>query len=180
MKLHSLIGLMAVFVLSACGFHLRGMGGESKQPLPFKEFAIESSDAGMLSAVRNQVVSQPDMALVELADAKGVIKVLQARTQREVSAVNLSGSAIEYLLILQVDAQVLVDGKLLREKPITATVRRHMDYANTEILGKNEEQDQLWADMRQDAASNLLRQVRVLINEQSALAAPADQSLDSK
>ena len=67
----------------------------------------------------------------------------------------------EYLLILTVEAQVLKRGEPVG-KPMTVSVRRVLAYADNEILGKQEEEETLWAEMRQDAAEQIVRRLTFL------------------
>ncbi len=160
MKLQSIIGLGAIGLLSACGFHLRGTDTASQQPLPYSQFATVANHGVMQEDMQNAIARQSGMQLVPVADAKGVIEITSVSTDRVSSAVNLSGSTIEYLLTLRIEGKLMQNGKAVGDEPMVVVVRRHMDYANTEVLGKNDEQEQLWADMRADAADKMLRQVR--------------------
>ncbi len=162
MKLKTLLSVLLVMGLSACGFHLRGTVAGSSEPLPFANFAVESNNGVMLEDMQTVVSRQSDLHLVGIKEADAVIQITQVSRQKDISAVNLSGSAIEYLLVLQVNGQVLETGKA-QPMTVSTTVRRTMDYANNEVLGKNEEEAQMWQDMQADAASQLMRQIRAKI-----------------
>ena len=45
---------------------------------------------------------------------------------------------------------------------MSVSVRRILDYSDNEILGKQEEEETLWAEMRQDAAEQIVRRLTFL------------------
>ena len=63
--------------------------------------------------------------------------------------------------MLTVEAQVLKHGEPVG-RPMTVFVRRILDYSDNEILGKQEEEETLWAEMRQDAAEQIVRRLTFL------------------
>ena len=46
--------------------------------------------------------------------------------------------------------------------PISVQVQRYMAYADSEILGKQEEEAQIWREMRADAAAQMVRRLAYL------------------
>ena len=47
-------------------------------------------------------------------------------------------------------------------EPITVLVNRTMDYNDSEVLGKQEESETIWAEMRADAADQIVRRLTFL------------------
>ena len=47
-------------------------------------------------------------------------------------------------------------------EPMHVQVRRFMDYSDNEVLGKEDEQARLWADMRNDAAAQLILRIAMM------------------
>ena len=58
-------------------------------------------------------------------------------------------------------AQASRNGEPLGE-PMEIVVRRPMEYADSEILGKGEEEAMIWQDMRRDAAQQIVRRLGFL------------------
>ena len=93
--------------------------------------------------------------------ADAIVKVTSIQTNKNIQTLNLSGTVTEYQLELKVSAQAWRGEKALGE-PMMITVYRTLDYSDSEILGKQEEEAQLWADMRVDAARQLVRRLGYL------------------
>ncbi len=48
------------------------------------------------------------------------------------------------------------------EPDMNLTVRRYMNYSDSDVLGKEQEENLLWNDMRHDAAEQLVRRLSYL------------------
>ena len=150
---------MCVLVLSACGFHLRGVE-LTDTLLPYHSWAVE--DAGtMFSPFKYELKRRQNVEVVPAAQSEAILRVLEAKTDRRSQSVNLEGSTIEYLMTLQVTVQVEHDGLVVSE-PLTVQVRRFMRYSDTEVLGKDDEEQKLWQDMRKEAASQLVLRIAMM------------------
>ena len=151
--------LLLIIVLSACGFHLRGLGNENK-PLPFHTVFIESE--GALQESLN-IVFDRDSRIelsenVALADA--VLKVDGEKVQKDILVINRGGNVNEYLLVLTTRAVLLKKG--VQYPPLTITVRRTYSYSDNQILGKQNEEQVILTDMRNEAAEQILRRLSYL------------------
>ncbi len=149
-----------IFLVSACGFHLKGMGGETL-PLPFNTLMIDNSTS--LSASLDKVFLRDKR--VTLVDAAGkadaLLKVDSEYTQRDILVINRGGNVNEYLLVLAVRAQLFKNGVSYAE-PMEVSVRRTYTYSDNQMLGKQEEEAVLWNDMRIEAAEQILRRLSYL------------------
>ena len=101
----------------------------------------------------NAVLSNPQMLekLMSAPQAQATISVLRVDTKKDVFTITRAAEINEYLLNLRVDAQASRNGEPLGE-PMTVVVQRTMEYADSEVLGKQEEEATIWAEMRTDAA----------------------------
>ena len=151
------LGLALVLCLSACGFHLRG-SVPLGDALHYQVWAVDGGT--MQTALENALRRQSNVRL-DATNPEVSLKVLDVRQQKDVSAINIGGNTIEYMLNLRVDAQAWRAGEPLGA-PISVQVQRYMAYADSEILGKQEEEAQIWREMRADAAGQMVRRLAYL------------------
>ena len=149
--------LATLFVLTGCGFHLKGTSGFYK-PMPYHSWKIEGGN--MQRALEVVLRRQPDV-IVDTEHPDVVVKVISATQDSSTSAVDLSGGASEYLLTLKVNVQAYHNDQPLGD-PIQVTVHRYMDYSDHEVLAKEDEQRMIWHDMRTDAAEQIVRRLAFL------------------
>lgn len=148
----------AALMLGACGFHLKGSDGASL-PAAYRSWRIEGGQALQLP-----LETALHQASGRIADAGGTpmtLRIGSVSQNKETYTVTRAAAINEYLLILTVEVQALKHGKAVG-KPMTVSVRRVLAYADNEILGKQEEEAALWAEMRQDAAEQIVRRLTFL------------------
>lgn len=148
----------AVLMLGACGFHLKGADGISA-PLTYRSWHIEGGQA--LQFPLETALYQASGRVDDAAGAQMTLRIDSVSQNKETYTVTRAAVINEYLLILTVEAQVLKRGEPVG-KPMTVSVRRVLAYADNEILGKQEEEAALWAEMRQDAAEQIVRRLTFL------------------
>lgn len=148
--------LACVLLLSACGFQLRGTQ-LTDTVLPYHRWAIEDA-ASMKNALKYELKRRQNVEVVDAAQSEAVLRVLAINADKRTQSINLEGSTTEYLLRLDVTVQVEHQGMKVSE-PMHVQVRRFMDYSDNEVLGKEDEEAKLWADMRSDAAGQLVLRI---------------------
>ncbi len=157
----------ATLVLSACGFHLRG-SDVTQVMLPPTYLAAE---AGSLRQAIQRALTQGGTTLVgETAQAQRVVRLLGERVDRRVLSVGAAGTVEEYELHYAVT--YAVDG--VKGAPLiapeTLTQVRSYAFSETEVLGKDVEQETLVQDMRRDAVGQILRRLQNLSSTVEPLA----------
>lgn len=156
MKKHLLAATLMLF-LAGCGFQLRSSNPALYPPLPYQSWAVEG---GVMQQALENALSRRN-AQINAAFGEGMIKVLNVESHKDIQTVNLSGTVNEYLLVLNVTVEASHNGKAL-STPFTVSARRPMDYRDKDILGKQEEEAQLWAQMRADVARQIVRRLGYL------------------
>ncbi|QEL56975.1 LPS-assembly lipoprotein LptE [Chromobacterium paludis] len=155
--------LLAVFalLLTACGFHLRGLGASIK-PLPFSTVYLDAGGKGLESDLRTVLMRQPKLAVLEQAKgAQAVLSVVSENQSKDILTINTGGRINEYQLTYTATVRLVLNGVPV-EPDMTATVRRSMNYSDNQVLGKQQEEDLLWADARRDAAEQIVRRLAYL------------------
>lgn len=147
----------AVLMLGACGFHLKGQSGALHTPA-YKNWRIEGGQA--LQFPLETALHQVSVRVTDTGGAPMTLRINNISQRKETYTITRAAAINEYLLVLTVEAQVLKHGEPAG-RPMTVSVRRILDYADNEILGKQEEET-LWAEMRQDAAEQIVRRLTFL------------------
>lgn len=133
----------AVLLLNSCGFHLKGTAGTS-QPLPYQNWYI---NGGALQQALENSLRRSDGRPVGMDQAQMAVNVTHIETRRDIYTITRAADINEYLLMLRVDAQATRNGEPVGE-PMSVVVHRTMDYADSEVLGKAEEEQTIWSEMR--------------------------------
>ena len=104
---------------------------------------------------------QRDGRLSLSSPAEAVFRVTGEESRKDILTINRGGKVNEYLLVYRVYATVQRrqdDAPL----PLSVVVRRELSYSDADVLGKEREEAMLWADMRRDAAEQLIRRLSYL------------------
>lgn len=149
--------LALTFILSSCGFHLKGTS-VFDTPLPYRSWQIEGGS--MQRALETVLRRQPNV-IVNSDNPDVVVKVISASQDMATAAVDISGSTSEYLLTLEVKVQAYRHGQPLGE-PIIVNIRRYMEYSDHEVLAKENERNIIWRDIQTDAAEQIVHRLAYL------------------
>ena len=147
----------ALLLLASCGFHLKGTAGTS-QPLPYQNWYV---NGGALQQALENSLRRSDGRPVSMDQAQMAVNATHMETRRDIYTITRAADINEYLLMLRVDAQVTRNGEPVGE-PMSVVVHRTMDYADSEVLGKAEEEQTIWSEMRTDAADQIVRRLTFL------------------
>ncbi len=148
------IVFLAALFLSACGFHLKGT--QPYDRLPVVQWNIEGG-----------ALQQPlESALIQAsgeyaAQSPNRLKVLSFSEDKDVYTVTRAAKLNEYLLTLDVTAQAYRNGSVWGA-PMNIRVRRVLPYADSLVLGKQEEAELIRREMRKDAAGRIVRRLQFL------------------
>lgn len=150
-----------LLALTACGFHLKGYSPGTMRPLPFATLYLNGGGS-IAGDLRTQLKIDPRITLVDRPqDADAVLTVNNEQRRKDILTINSAGQINQYLLIMRFDAKLTVHGQ--EYTPLMQIrVRRTLNYTNSEILGKDQEELLLWNDMRQDAADQIVRRLSYL------------------
>ena len=151
----------AVLLLSACGFHLKGMGGTARTPLAMPSPAWHIQNASVMQKALENALRRADGKPVSAAEAQMTLHIKNIETRQDIYTITRAALVNEYLLTLRVEAQAMRNGEPVGE-PMTILVNRTMDYNDSEVLGKQEESETIWAEMRPDAADQIVRRLTFL------------------
>src|SRR5471032_2085223 len=162
--------------LSACGFHLRGEGGHYTLPFPTMYVGLPTSSPLAIDLKRNIRANGGTTVVDTAKEADGVIEVLsdpeKTRT-KTILSLNSNGRVRQYNLQYNIVFRVLDrQGKELL--PATQIVlSRPIDFNETQLLAKEQEEALLYRDMQTDLVSQMMRRIAAIKTAQVSVPAPA-------
>lgn len=151
--------LAALLSLSACGFHLKGTSGFS-QTLAHQSWHIQNGGE-MQQAVENALRRASGKPVADARDAQMTLQIRHVGRNSDIYTISRAALINEYLLTLRIEAQALKNGEPVGE-PMNIVVTRTMNYADSEALGKQEEEETIWSEMRTDAAEQIVTRLSFL------------------
>jgi len=151
----SLLSVIVMITLSACGFQLRD---NYQLPATLQKIQLQSVSSLQLEASLRQRLLTEGIQLNDRAAADvAQLRVLSDQLERRTLSLFESGQVAEYGLLYRVNYQVIRNGELIIEDTIEVA-RDYQDDPNF-ALAKTREREMLVAEMRDDAARRLVRQM---------------------
>lgn len=151
--------LLTTLALSACGFHLRGSLPQEVQ-FPFRTLYLKvPGETPFVADLRRALVAR-EVALTETPEqADLVLEVLSEQSSKNILSLSGSGRVREYELRYTValrayDAQ-RIDWLSAGEVQLT----RLLTFDDEQLLAKEQEETQLYKDMRADAVAQTMRRL---------------------
>lgn len=157
MKKH-LIPLICTLLLSACGFHLRGM---TVAPKWLDNVAIMSpiEHTEFISILKSQFESYKIYVNPNPEHATYWLALNQVAFQQKIISVGSSTNSRQYQLTMLVNFTVQTKkGKIIQPEQ-QVQVTRQFTANNNRILGSNYEESLITKEMRQEAASQVLKRI---------------------
>jgi LPS-assembly lipoprotein len=161
--------------LTGCGFHLRGSG--PRPNLPFKTLYLAFPTGSLLGAdLRRAIVDSGSTTVIDDPKiAEAVAEISSEGRDKQVLSLNSQGRVREYTLILRATVQVR-DNKGKNLLPATAVeVRRILNFNESQVLAKEQEEAGMYRDMQADLVQQILRRI-ASIKPATPAPAPAPQS----
>lgn len=158
--LRKLVLMLAVAAsLSACGFQLRGSGGE--YVMPFKSIYLAFPETSSLGTELRRNLRGGDLVQVvtDPLKAEAQFDVLSENRGKQILSLSAQGRVREYLLTYTLVFRVR-DAKgeeLLGSTEIT--LRRALPYDERQVLAKESEEGLLYRDMQTDLVQQILRRL---------------------
>ncbi|WP_298626087.1 LPS assembly lipoprotein LptE [uncultured Legionella sp.] len=158
MKRSYCIPLLLALLLSACGFHLRGMVDIPKW---LNNVAIISKDGNkdLVSKLKTQLEGykidvNPDPAL-----AKYWVIINHSNIHQQIISIGASTNPRQYQLIMTTEFMLQTPKGQIIKAPSLVTVTRQLTVNNDRILGSNQEQAILIGEMNQDTVVQIINKI---------------------
>jgi len=162
-----LLALLAVTVVSACGFNMRGSGRQSGSQVVGQIYV--EGEGSVLRSLRNALTAQQVQFAAFRKDADTLVIVNNEVLSRRVASVSAVGRVSEYELLHSIDLLTLrtVDGvkaglqvpEEAGKQPQTVSVIRDYTYDETDVLAKDDEERILRAEMSEELVRHLVLRI---------------------
>lgn len=157
----------AALVLSACGFHLRGIGS-----LPFETLYVKGDGAETITRDLKRSLGGSGVTLTKTAEeAQAALEILSESNEKRILSLSGGGKVREYEIIYRVAFRVKSGGAELWGEPQNVELRRDFSYDDSKLLAKDAEESRLAADMRNEAVREIVRRVGSLSKQPAAAGA---------
>jgi LPS-assembly lipoprotein len=167
--------LAVALTVSACGFHLRGDGGHYTLPFPTMYVGLPEASPLAIDLKRNIRANGGTTVVKAAKDADGVIEVLsdpEKTRSKSILTLNRNGRVSQYLLSYNIVFRVLdKQGKELLG-PTQILLTRPIDFNETQLLAKEQEEALLYKDMQTDLVQQMMRRIAAIKPQQVSLPPP--------
>lgn len=155
------LGLLAVAMLSACGFHLRGA---ADMAMPFKSIYLGFASTSTLgNALRRNIRGAGSTVIAtDPKDAEAILDVLSETREKIVLSLNNQGRVREYTLIYTFKFRVRDNKGTEFLAPTEIRLTRDINYDETQTLAKESEEVMLYRDMQNDLVAQILRRLSAI------------------
>lgn len=156
MKLNTqhLIILIVLFLLTACGFKLRGQ----ISPLPFKSMHVIAPDGHTIGLEMERLIKSSSTTKLAASpvDAEATLDIISAVNERAILSLSGGGRVRDFNLIYRVIYRVL-DQRGVEIVPNTEiALTRVLPFLDAQILAKEAEEQLLVRDMQSDALQQIM------------------------
>lgn len=150
--------LLAGILLSACGFSLRGTGGD--YTLPFKTLYLNlPANTYFASILTRQIESAGAKVVADPRQAEASLTVLANNRTRETLSLSTAGRVREYALFYTFRFQVTGPQNQLLLPPAEIRLRRTLTYSESQAYAKEKEEEMLYESMENDVIQQVVQRM---------------------
>jgi LPS-assembly lipoprotein len=152
--LRLLVIALAAAALAGCGFKLRG-----QQDFPFETISVPQATPLGVELQRNiAAASERTKVVTSVTEADAVLTVLTEAQEKVILSLNTQGRVREYQLRYRVVYRVATPKGLEFVPPTAILLTRDITF-NDQVLAKEVEEGQLYAEMRSDTVQQIIRRL---------------------
>ncbi len=157
MSRNIMLTLVLLSFLSACGFHLRGVGPSYNKPV-----AIYLNLPAQNASLAQEVLRGFEQQSIDTQKGTLVLTILREVLTRQETPVSRSNQTSEYSLVytLFYSTEDTQSNKISQEQII---LTRSYQYNPSNIVGKTIEEETLLQELRKDAVQQLARKITLLV-----------------
>jgi LPS-assembly lipoprotein len=147
-----------LLVLQACGFHLRG---HEAFVLPVRTLYVQSpNDLTPFIIDLKRVLQDNNVQLTDTPEqAQLTLQIVSEKTDKQILSLSGAGRVLEYRLQYQISLRAYDRNQNDWLAPEEITLGRAFSYDDTRILAKEQEENLLYLNMRNDAVQQILRRL---------------------
>lgn len=150
------ITLAAAFLVTACGFQLRG-----SYSLPYESIYLSVADYSLIGASLKRAIRASGSTRVAdtAADAQAIFQPTTEAKDSIILSLSSSGRVREKLLRYRYGYRIADNKGRNLVPPNVVELTRTVTYADSDVLAKTQEEDLLWRDMETDLVQQLMRRL---------------------
>jgi LPS-assembly lipoprotein len=167
--------------LSGCGFHLRGDGGHYTLPFPTMYIGLPESSPLAIDLKRNIRVNGSTTVVDTAKEADGVVEVLsnpETTKTKTILSLNSNGRVRQYMLQYTIVFRVLNRQGAELLGPTTISLSRPIDFNETQLLAKEQEEALLYKDMQTDLVQQMMRRLAAVKTTRMSVPPPGPAPQD--
>ncbi|MDD2700619.1 MAG: LPS assembly lipoprotein LptE [Sideroxydans sp.] len=150
---------LSLLTLAACGFHLRGSDLQDVR-FGFKSLYLKTHGETPFVAELRRLLGKNKMQPVAAADqAELILEIVSENTTKQILSLSGSGRVREYQLGYRISMRAYDQQQVEWLPPDDVQLNRVLTYDDAEILAKEQEEAQLYKDMRADAVAQIVRRL---------------------
>ena len=154
-----------MLALSACGFQLRGSGGQYTLPFDKIYIGLPVSSPLAIDLKRNIRSNGATLIAPDAASADGIVDVLtdpEKTRGKTILSLNANGRVSQYQLSYSIVFKVRDNQGHELLAPTTITLTRPLDFNDAQRLAKETEEALLYRDMEKDLVQQMVRRMGAL------------------
>jgi LPS-assembly lipoprotein len=155
-----ILAILFSSLVTGCGFHMAGKGTYSSE-LSNTHIQGPASSRELLLLLEKRLRSN-QINVVEDDTATAIIRILDEVRDKTTLSVDTQGKAREYELFLQVTYEVKRPDNTTLLPQETIDINRDFVFNKADLLGTNEEENELYNEMRNDAAKLIVYKLQAI------------------
>ena len=151
------ITLLALLMITSCGFHLRGM-----TEISFKTVSLEGKELSFTKNLKKTLASNKVAIVLPTENPELRVELFSEESEKRILSLSGQGLVREFEIFYRVRYRIkTVDSETWSQENILET-RRDFTYSDSNLIGKEEEERQLNESMRNEAITNLFNQIQLI------------------
>ncbi len=149
------ITLLMLLMITSCGFHLRGM-----TEISFKTISLEGKELSFTKNLKKTLASNKVSIILPTENPELRIELLSEESEKRILSLSGQGLVREFEIFYRVRYRIkTIDSETWSQENIIET-RRDFTFSDSNLIGKEEEERQLYESMRNEAITNLFNQIQ--------------------
>ncbi|MDD2928426.1 MAG: LPS assembly lipoprotein LptE [Sideroxydans sp.] len=158
-SLRNLLLSISLLTLAACGFHLRGSDLQDVR-FGFKSLYLKTQgESPFVAELRRTLIKNKMEPVATTAQAELVLEIVSEKTTKQILSLSGSGRVREYQLGYRVSLRAYDQQRVEWLPQDDVQLTRVLTYDDAVILAKEQEEAQLYKDMRADAVAQTVRRL---------------------
>jgi len=156
--MRTILSLVLILALGACGFQLRG-----EAQLPFQALYVDNGGSQVGPDLQRGLRHGSNVKIANTpGEAQAVLQVLGENREKRILSLNAAGRVSEYVLFYRLSFR-LHDGKGKELMPAQKIeLKRDLSFSDAQVLAKEQEEILLYKDMQNDAVQQVIRRLGAL------------------